>query len=88
MGLPFKRKKNKVFSCFKDFLTFVENQYNAKIKVFRSDNGTEYVNKSFSELFKSKGILNQTTCINTPEQNGVSERKNCHLLNVTRSLLF
>jgi Integrase core domain len=67
--------KNKVFSCFKDFLNFIENQYSAKIKIFRSDNGTEYVNKSFSELLKSKGILHQITCINTPEQNDVSERK-------------
>jgi transposase InsO family protein len=80
--------KNEVFLCFKDFLKFVENQYNAKIKIFRSDNGTEYVNKNFSELFKSKGILHQTTCINIPEQNDVSERKNRHVLNVTRSLLF
>jgi Integrase core domain/GAG-pre-integrase domain len=67
--------KNEVFSCFKDFLNFVGNQYSAKIKVFRSDNGTEYVNKKIFELLKSKGILYQTTCINTPEQNGVSERK-------------
>jgi transposase InsO family protein len=80
--------KNEVFLCFKDFFTFVENQFNAKIKIFRSDNGTEYVNKTFLEFFKSKGILHQTTCINTPEQNGVSERKNRHLLEVTRSLLF
>jgi ribosomal protein L30/L7E len=74
MGLPFKRK-NKVFSCFNDFLNFIENQYSAKIKVFRSDNGTEYVNKKIFELLKLKKILHQTTCINTPEQNGVSERK-------------
>jgi hypothetical protein len=32
--------------------------------------------------------LHQTTCINTPEQNDISERKNRHLLEVTRSLLF
>jgi transposase InsO family protein len=64
--------KNEVFLCFKDFLNFIENQYNAKIKIFRSDNGTEYLNKNFSELFKSKDILHQTTCINTPEQNDIS----------------
>ena len=28
------------------------------------------------------------SCINTPQQNGVSQRKNNHLLEVTRSLLF
>jgi hypothetical protein len=32
--------------------------------------------------------LHQTTCINTPKQNGISERKNRHILEVTRSLLF
>jgi hypothetical protein len=40
------------------------------------------------ELFKQKKILYQTTYINTPEQNSVSERKNCYVLEITRSLLF
>jgi Integrase core domain len=69
------KEKMKFSHVLKIFLNFVENQYSAKIKVFRLDNGTEYVNKIFSELLKSKEILHQTTCINTPEQNGVSERK-------------
>jgi Integrase core domain len=46
--------KMKFFLCFKDFLNFVENQYNSKIKNFRSDNGTEYVNKKISELLSQK----------------------------------
>ena len=32
--------------------------------------------------------MHQTICINTPEQNGIFERKNRHILEVTRSLLF
>jgi hypothetical protein len=35
-----------------------------------------------------KGIIHQTTCINTFEQNGVSERKNRHILEVTRALFY
>jgi len=35
----------------------------------------------------SKGILHQTTCPYSPQQNGVVERKNRHMLEVTRSLL-
>jgi Integrase core domain len=80
--------KYEVFQKFVDFSNFIENQYNTTIKILRSDNGTEYVNKTFSKYLHHKGILHQTTCINTPEQNSISERKNRHILEVTRSLLF
>ena len=82
------KHKSEVFSQFQDFYNFIENQFDAKIKIFRSDNETEFVNHNFSNFFKHKGILHQTTCVYTPEQNGVSERKNRHLLETTRVLLF
>lgn len=34
------------------------------------------------------GIYHQTSCVYTPPQNGVAERKNGHLLEVTRTLMF
>ena len=69
----------------KTFISYVETQLDTKIKVIRSDNGFEFNMPSF---FNSKGIIHQTTCVETPEQNGIVERKHQHLLNVTRSLLF
>ncbi|PRQ47582.1 putative RNA-directed DNA polymerase [Rosa chinensis] len=42
----------------------------------------------FHQFFHSHGIIHQTTCPQTPEQNGVSERKNRHVLDIARSHLF
>jgi transposase InsO family protein len=65
--------KDEVFQRFLEFTNFIENQYNFTIKIFRSNNDTEYVNKNFSNYFQQKGILHQTSCVYTPEQNGISE---------------
>lgn len=82
------RNKNDVFECFRDFHNLVMNQYNAQLQIFRTDNGTEYVNKLFDEYLSSFGIIHQTTCPGASEQNGLAERKNRHLLEVTRCLMM
>ncbi|KAJ0720008.1 putative RNA-directed DNA polymerase [Helianthus annuus] len=56
--------------------------------MFRSDNGTEFVNNQMSLFCKNKGIIHQTTCAYTPQQNGIVERKHRHLLNMARALMF
>lgn len=38
--------------------------------------------------FDEVGIIQQTTCPATLEENGVVEWKNYHLLEITRALLF
>ncbi|KAE8709757.1 Protein farnesyltransferase/geranylgeranyltransferase type-1 subunit alpha [Hibiscus syriacus] len=82
------REKSEVESLFKSFYQKVETQFDTKIKILRSDNGSEYLNKTLGYFFKEKGIVHLTSCVNTPQQNGVAERKNRHLLEVTRSLMF
>lgn len=82
------RHKDEVFPCFKKFYALVQNQFNVQIQAIRTDNGTEYVNKIFGTFMSEQGILHQTSCPNTPQQNGVAERKNRHILEVARALMF
>ncbi|XP_010422526.1 PREDICTED: uncharacterized protein LOC104707795 [Camelina sativa] len=73
---------------FKTSLNYVTNHFNAKIKVLRSDNGGEYTGHRFKEHLAKHGILHQTSCPYTPQQNGVAERKNRHLMEVALSIMF
>ncbi|GJY81077.1 putative RNA-directed DNA polymerase, partial [Tanacetum coccineum] len=82
------KTKDEVTFFIKSFVELIYTQFNKRIKVFRSDNGTEFVNNIFGIFFKEKGIIHQTSCAHTPQQNGIAERKHRHLLNVARGLMF
>ncbi|GJV55830.1 putative RNA-directed DNA polymerase [Tanacetum coccineum] len=82
------KSKDEVSYFITVFYNLIENQFKKKIKVFKSDNGTEFVNQSINKFCADKGIIHQTSCAYTPQQNGIAERKHRHLLNVARSLMF
>ncbi|KAI0492615.1 hypothetical protein KFK09_026891 [Dendrobium nobile] len=79
--------KSDVTATFITFTKFIENQTNYTIKTLRTDGGTEFNNYSMKSFLASKGIGHQMTCPYTPEQNGVAERKNRHIVETVRSLL-
>jgi hypothetical protein len=80
--------KAEVFSVFKRFLALLETQFSASIKILCSYSGGEYMSNEFQDLLQSKGIISQCSCPSTPQQNGVDERKNHHLLDMVRTLLL
>jgi hypothetical protein len=82
------KNKSEVIKCFQDFHKMVSTQFAKQVHILHSDNGTEYINKEFVVYLSEQGMLHQTTCPGTPSQNGVAERKNRHLLEVARSLMF
>ncbi|KAI3698063.1 hypothetical protein L6452_31175 [Arctium lappa] len=82
------KSKDEVFDNIVVFHSLLFTQFGKHVKTFRSDNGIEFVNNKLCEFFKSKGIFHQTSCVYTPQQNGVVKRKHRHLLNVVRALMF
>lgn len=80
--------KSQVPTLLRHFIQMVHTQFQRTIRVVRSDNGLEFVNQECQALFLSLGIIHQRSCVYTPQQNGVVERKHRHILEVARSLLF
>ena len=82
------KNRSELFSIFQQFYQEVKTQFGVPIRTFRSDNAREYLSHSFQSFMASHGILHQTSCAHTSQQNGVAERKNHHLIETTRTLLI
>ncbi|KAL2927200.1 Retrovirus-related Pol polyprotein from transposon RE1 [Bienertia sinuspersici] len=78
--------KTEVCAAFNKFFAMISCQFETHVKYVRSDNGTEF--KCMIPFFEASGIIFQTSCVNTPQQNGRVERKHKHILNVGRALRF
>ncbi|PRQ16867.1 putative RNA-directed DNA polymerase [Rosa chinensis] len=80
--------KSEVVDVLKDFHKLVITQFSSSIHVLRSDNGSEYMSNNMSNYLSTQGIMHQTSCVGTPQQNGIAERKNRDLLEKARALMF
>jgi transposase InsO family protein len=83
----FLSDKSNVFFILKGFAKRAENKFNFKIKKIRSDNGSEFKNSKIEDYCDEKGIKHEFLAKYTPQQNGVVERKNQTLIDMTRSML-
>lgn len=74
--LYFLKQKLELFGCFVKFKASIENQFGNTIKVFRTDNGGEYVADEFEENLRKLEKKHQFTILYNPQQNGAIKRKN------------
>ena len=66
----------------------IRTQFSTSIRILISDNAKEYFTTPFSSFMSSHGILHQSSCAYTPQQNGVAERRNRHLVEIALTLLL
>ena len=76
------------FFIFQSFFNEIKIQFGVSIRILCSDNTRECLSRYFITFMKSHGILHQTLCVYTPQQNGMVERKNRHLVETTLILLI
>lgn len=83
----FSKTKDEAFDMFKMFKTHVQNEKENIIRCLRIDHGGEVCSKGFQNFCEMNGIKRQLTIAYTPQQNGVVERKNCIMIEMTRNML-
>ncbi|GKB48852.1 retrovirus-related pol polyprotein from transposon TNT 1-94, partial [Tanacetum coccineum] len=83
----FMKNKSDTLAKFKEFKKSAEAEIGKDVRCLRTDNGGEYTSDEFSNYLQETKVRHQFTCANTPQQNGVSERKNRHLAEICRSML-
>ncbi|GJS98383.1 putative ribonuclease H-like domain-containing protein [Tanacetum coccineum] len=83
----FLTTKDETSEILKNFIKEVENLVDKKVKIIRSDNGTEFKNKVMDDFCREKGIKREYSVARTPQQNGVAERKNRTLIEAARTML-
>ena len=86
-GYCFIKKKSEVLGKFTALKALIENASGQNIKILRYDNGGEYVSNYFLHIFSQSGIQVQHSVPYTPQQNGVAERKNLSLKEMTTCML-
>ena len=84
----FLKLKSEVYDKFLEFKLRIEKQTGLSIKRFRSDNGSEFCNQKIEDLFKSTGIIHETTVEYTPQNNSVCERVQGTICDKARSMLL
>jgi transposase InsO family protein len=72
----FLQHKSEIQDVLNKFLKRAQNEFEAKVKKVRSDNGTKFKNTQVEDFFNEEGIKHEFSAPYTPQQNGVAKRKN------------
>nr|GEU30886.1 hypothetical protein [Tanacetum cinerariifolium] len=81
-------KKDETSGILKDFIARIENQLNHKVKIIKYDNSTEFKNYEMNQFRRIKGIKREFSNAKTPQQNGVTERKNRTFIEAARTIVL
>ena len=81
------KQRSEVPTVLKSFYHEIKTQYSVDLRILHTDNALEFTQQSIASFCESYGIIHQTSCSHTSQQNGVAERKHRHVLDVARTLM-
>jgi hypothetical protein len=79
------RRKSEVFQFFQEFQSLVERMFHQKILAVQTDWGGEY--ERLNSFFRTIGVSHHVSCPHAHQQNGATERKHRHIVEMGLALL-
>ena len=83
----FLKEKSNLAGKLQALIAFLNVNKKRKIGAIRCDNGGEYTSAPVKEFCHKQGITLEYTAPNSPQQNGVAERKNGSIVTLARCML-
>ncbi|GKA07739.1 retrovirus-related pol polyprotein from transposon TNT 1-94 [Tanacetum coccineum] len=86
--VKFLRSKDEAPDFIIKFLKMIQMRLKVHVRRIRTDNETEFVNRTLREYYEKVGISHETSVARSPQQNGVVERRNRMLIEAARTMLI
>ena len=81
------KHKTEVAKILKNFCQSIKRQFKVNIHEFKTDNAKDFYNNELRGFFEHEGIRHEISCIYTPQQKGLVERKIGDLKGKCRTLV-
>ncbi|KAI7938193.1 hypothetical protein MJO28_015113 [Puccinia striiformis f. sp. tritici] len=88
INITILKEKSDTPQAIEKFKIFYENQTGKRMKKLITDGGGEFCNKMLSSILEGSGIQHNVAPPYTPQQNGIAERANRTILEMTRCILL
>nr|GEW06798.1 hypothetical protein [Tanacetum cinerariifolium] len=88
MWVHFLRSEYEAPEVIIKFLKRITVLLQSPVIIIRTDNGIKFKNQVLKEYFDTVGISHQMSSVQTPQQNGVVERRNRTLVEAARTMLI
>nr|GEY60580.1 hypothetical protein [Tanacetum cinerariifolium] len=82
------RSKDETLDFIIKFLKMIQVRLKVLVCRIRTDNGTEFVNRTLRDYYEEIGISHETSVARSSQQNGFVERRNRTLIEAARTMLI